>query len=349
VVVGGSIAAVTAAESLRLAGYDGSLTFVSDEDHPPYTRVPLSKGVLAGREPVASVYLPSLSSSIELRLGTRACGLDVAGHQVLLADGSSLPYDGLVIATGARVRRLSTVDYCVRTVPDILALAGVLAAARSVTVIGAGFLGMEVASTCVELGLAVTVVDRDPPLRRLLGPYLADLVVAAARDLGVRFVLGPAETVALSSDVVVAAVGEDPAVDWLRDSPVPVDPILGGVVVDDCCRVGPGIVAAGDVAVRSGTRRPHWTNAVEQGQAAARALLDASAAPYTPDPYYWTEQFGLDIKLAGAFPAPGEATVVDGDVAQRRCLVTFRRGDRVCSAAAVNYKLPVRRLKSMVA
>jgi 3-phenylpropionate/trans-cinnamate dioxygenase ferredoxin reductase component len=348
VVVGGSIAAVTAAESLRLAGYDGSVTLVSNEDHPPYTRVPLSKGVLGGRQPIDSVYLPGLSADVELRLGVAATSLDVEARRVLLADGSSVPYDGLVIATGAKIRRLSTVDHYVRTVPDVLALAPVLTTARSVTVIGAGFLGMEVASSCVELGLAVTVVDRDPPLRRLLGQFLADLVVAAAREVGVRFVRGLAEDVALASDVVVAAVGEDPAVDWLRDSPVPLDPVLGGVVVDDCCRVGPGIVAAGDVAVRSGTRRPHWTNAVEQGQAAARALLDPNPVPYTPDPYYWTEQFGLDVKLAGEFPALGEATIVDGDVADRRCLVTFRRGDRVCSVAAVNYKLPVRRLKSMV-
>jgi 3-phenylpropionate/trans-cinnamate dioxygenase ferredoxin reductase component len=192
VVVGGSIAAVTAAQSLRFEGYDGQVTVLSEESHPPYSRVPLSKGVLAGRDSVESALLTLPSEDIEFRTGVRAVRLDTRGRLVTTADGTGIPYDGLVIATGARARRLTgNSDLVVRTLDDASTLAARLAATHSAIVLGGGFLGMEIATTCRTLGLEVTVVDLVPPLLRLLGPWLADLAVAAARDHGIRIQVAP--------------------------------------------------------------------------------------------------------------------------------------------------------------
>jgi NADPH-dependent 2,4-dienoyl-CoA reductase/sulfur reductase-like enzyme len=223
-----------------------------------------------------------------------------------------------------------------------------------VIVLGGGFLGMEVASTCRAMGLDVTVVDVDPPLRRLVGPWLAGLVVDTARDHGVRFQVArdrvvvtdqhtvhTADTV-LTADVIVSAIGDEPNVSWLHDSGLPVG---AGVVADDCCRVVPGVVAAGDVVVRNGVRSPHWTNAVEQGKAAAAALLHGEAAtPYLPDPYFWTDQFGLNIKISGGIPLVGDPTVLAGSIEDRSALLRWDNGGRA-TAVAVNHRIPVGKLK----
>ena len=360
VVVGGSVAALTAAQSLRAEGFDGQLTVLSDEPHPPYSRVPLCKGVLAGREPVESALLPMPGDDIALRTRARAAGLDTRGRSVLLADGTAVPYDGLVVATGARARRLTDGSHpVVRTLDDARALAARLATARSAIVLGGGFLGMEVASTCRTLGLDATVVDLVPPLLRLLGPWLSDLAVAAARDHGVRVRVVPegvdvmdkhrvrcGESV-LEADVIVCAVGDVPNTEWLRNSGLPLD-AGGGLVADGCCRIAPGIVAAGDVVSRQGRRTPHWTNAVEQGRAAAASLLHGeSARPYRPDPYFWTEQSGLSIKISGEVPLTGSPEVLAGSVDDRKALLRWRHDDGTATAVAVNHRLPVIKLKRL--
>ncbi|MEV6001479.1 NAD(P)/FAD-dependent oxidoreductase [Streptomyces griseomycini] len=360
VVVGGSIAALTAAESLRAEGFDGQVTVLSEEPHRPYSRVPLSKGVLAGREPAASALLPAPGEYIEFRTGARAVRLDARGRAVTLADGTEVPYDGLVVATGARARRLTgDADLVVRTLDDAEALASRLATARSAIVLGGGFLGMEVASTCRALGLEVTVVDLVPPLLRLLGPWLADLAVAAAREHGIRIRVAPegvtvvgehrvrcGESV-LEADVIVCAVGDVPNTEWLRDSGLPLD-AGGGLIADGCCRVAPGVVAAGDVLSRQGRRTPHWTNAVEQGRAAAAGLLQgASARPYRPDPYFWTEQSGLDIKISGELPLTGTPDILAGSVNDRSALLRWRHDGGTATAVAVNHRLPVIKLKRL--
>jgi 3-phenylpropionate/trans-cinnamate dioxygenase ferredoxin reductase subunit len=360
VVVGGSIAAVTAAQSLRTEGYDGQVTVVAEEPHLPYSRVPLSKGVLAGRESVESALLPLPSEDIEFRTGARAVRLDTHRRLVTTADGSGVPYDGLVIATGARARRLTgDSDLVVRTLDDASALAARLAQARSVIVLGGGFLGMEVAGTCRALGLEVTVVDVLPPLLRLLGPWLADLAVAAARDHGIRVRVAPdgvdvlddhrvrCGNSVLEADVIVCAAGDVPNTDWLQDSGLHLDPV-GGLVTDARCRVAPGIVAAGDVVSRGGRRTPHWTNAVEQGRMAAASLLHGEAAlPYRPDPYFWTEQSGLDIKISGELPLAGSPEVVAGSVDERSVLLRWRHDSGTATAVAVNHRLPVVKLKRL--
>ncbi|MFH9551907.1 NAD(P)/FAD-dependent oxidoreductase [Streptomyces sp. NPDC017435] len=360
VVVGGSIAAVTAAQSLRAEGYDGQVTVLSEEPHPPYSRVPLSKGVLAGRESVESALLPLPSEDIEFRTGARAVRLDTHGRLVTTADGTDIPYDGLVIATGARARRLnSDSDLVVRTLDDASALAARLAASHSAIVLGGGFLGMEVAGTCRALGLEVTVVDLVTPLLRLLGRWLADLAVAAARDHGIRVRVAPdgvevldehrvrcGESV-LTADVIVCAAGDVPNTGWLEDAGLALDS-GGGLVADACCRVAPGIVAAGDVVSRQGRRTPHWTNAVEQGRMAAASLLHGeSARPYRPDLYFWTEQSGLNIKISGELPLTGTPEVLAGSVDDRSALLRWRHDGGTATAVAVNHRLPVIKLKRL--
>lgn len=360
VVVGGSIAALTAAQSLRAEGFDGRVTILSEEPHLPYSRVPLSKGVLAGREPAESALLPAPGDDIEFRTGARAVRLDPHGRQVVLADDTDVPYDGLVVATGARARHLTgEADLVVRTLDDARSLASRLATARSAIILGGGFLGMEVATTCRALGLETTVVDLVPPLLRLLGPWLADLAVAAARDHGIRVRVSPegvevmdghrvrcGESV-LEADVIVCAVGDVPNTGWLRDSGLPLD-ANGGLVADARCRVVPGVVAAGDVVSRQGRRTPHWTNAVEQGRAAAAGLLHGeSARPYRPDPYFWTEQSGLDIKISGELPLTGIPEVLAGSVDDRSALLRWHHDGGTATAVAVNHRLPVIKLKRL--
>lgn len=369
VVVGASIAGVTAASELRVAGWTGRLTVVSDEAAPPYSRVPLSKGVLAGTHAVETAALAALPDDIELRLGVSATALRLEQRLVELSDGSALPWDGLVIATGARARRIAADgqrgELVVRTLGDAAAIAARAATASSAIVVGGGFLGVEVASTLRGLGLDVVLVARERPLLRLLGRWLADLVAEAGAAAGVRFVVAP-DGVALlgdpvtgvrlddggtlTADLVVSAAGDLPNIEWAEGSGLEID---GGIVVDDRCRAAPDVVAAGDVvALRTpegdARRTPHWTNAVGQGRAAASALLDPAAPAFLADHYFWTEEFGLDVKIAGRLPLVGEPEVVRGSLDDRSALLTWRGDGGVVAAVALNHRIPVARLKAMV-
>ncbi|MDQ6934341.1 MAG: FAD-dependent oxidoreductase [Actinomycetota bacterium] len=370
VVVGGGIAGVTAASTLRAEGWHGDLTVLSEEDYLPYSRVPLSKGVLAGTQTSTSATLTPLPDDVELSRGCRAVALHAERHVVELSDGTVVPYDGLVVATGSRARRLTPEgqrgELVIRTLTDVEAIAERVPHADSAVIVGGGFLGMEVASTLSSLGLSVTVIDRDPPLLRLLGSWLADLVVASATRHDVRFVLAPdgVELVGnpvkavvyepgteLQADLVISAVGDHPNVEWLETSGLM---LAGGLVVDDHCLATPRIAGAGDVTVREASpgafrRTPHWTNAVVQGQAAARGLLDRTGPAYTEDPYFWTEQFGLDIKMAGELPFVGKPHVLDGDPATGSALLQWRQAGRTVAAASVNYRVPVVKLKRLAA
>ena len=179
-VVGASIAGVTAAASIRAEGWAGALTVIGDELAPPYSRVPLSKGVLAGTHDASTASLPALPDDVDLRLGSAAVGLRTGSREVLLADGSVIGYDGLVIATGARAKRLAIEgqdgELVVRDVKDAARIAELLPAASSAIVVGGGFLGMEVGSTLRNHGMTVTVVGREPPLLRMLGPWLSEYI-----------------------------------------------------------------------------------------------------------------------------------------------------------------------------
>lgn len=367
VVVGGSIAGATAASALRTAGWTGELTLIGDERAVPYSRVPLSKGVLAGTQTLDSAGLAALPGDVDVRLGREAVGLRADLREVLLADGSTIAYDGLVIATGARARRLARPgqrgELVVRTLQDAAAIAERVPSAASAIVVGGGFLGMEVASTLRHHGVRVTVVARSRPLQRVLGPWLAAYLGRAAEEAGVRVVVSagaeldgePVSGVRLSdgrlltADLVVSAAGDLPNTEWLDGSGLT---IADGIVVDDRCRAAPAIVAAGDVVSRQASpgvfrRTPHWSNAVAQARAAAATLLDPEAPAYVPDHYFWTEQFGLDVKIAGEPPLAGEPEVLDGDPARREVLLRWAEDGSTIAVVAVNYRIPAARLRAM--
>ena len=250
--------------------------------------------------------------------------------------------------------------HCARLRDDI-------AAASSVLVVGGGFLGMEVASTCRKLGKQVTVVDLAPPLDRLLGAVVGSYVRSVAADAGVRIVVtdggvrllgAPTPTGVelvdgsrLEADLVVSAVGDVPNVEWLAGSGVQ---LHGGVVVDAHCRVAPNVVAAGDVTVIAAgdgelTRSPHWTNAVDQARAAVRVLLHGDQAPpYRPSQYCWTEQFDLDVKMVGALDPQGEPAVLDGSLDQGDTLLAWPDATAPRTVVAVNHHTPPAKLKRLL-
>lgn len=370
VVVGGSVAAVTAADALRQHGHEGEIVLLSDEEHAPYVRPPLSKGVLKGTETVDSVAMAPLGGDVQLVNGARAVGLDREAKRVKLADGSDLGYDGLIVATGARARRLlgeQSRELVLRDFDHALDLKERFARVRSVIVIGGGFLGMEIASTARVLGLEVTVIDMLPHLVRQFGSFLAGHMTQAALGDGAVLVHAP-EGVELidedplttvrttagqtySADLVISAVGDLPNAEWLAAAG------LGGpagVVMDSRCRLAPDIVAAGDIVAMpggTGTRRtPHWGAAIDQARTAAAALLKGDAAvPYRPAPYFWTEQWGLDIKICGRIMPGAVAGTVDGSMADGSALIQWTQDGLPVAAASVNRRVPIVKLRKLAA
>jgi NADPH-dependent 2,4-dienoyl-CoA reductase/sulfur reductase-like enzyme len=369
VVVGGSIAAMTAVGTLRVEGFDGSITVLSDEKVPPYTRVPLSKSVLAGLESEDNLTLPATLDNVDLHLNLRAEGLDV--HRGLVhTHAGAVPFDGLVIATGARARTVGHPDggeRVLRNIEHCRSLRADLAVASSVLVVGGGFLGMEIASTCRELGKDVTVVDREPPLERLLGPLVSARIRDAARKarVRIRMAAGDVELVGgktptgariasdevLEADIVVTAVGDLPNIEWLLGSGLRLN---GGIHVDAWCRARANIVAAGDIAVQarpdgSSRRTPSWTNAVEQARVAALALLGVeNAAPFRPSHYYWTELFGLDVKMVGPPGSDGTPTISKGSLDCPPALLEWRTSGTAYRVVALNYGIRPAQLKRLV-
>ncbi len=369
-VVGGSIAAVTAAGTLRAEGWDAELIIASDEKHHPYSRVPLSKQILMGTQELASSALPLLPSDVDLRRSMPAVALDRRNRSVRFADGSVLNFDGLVVATGARARRLGAPgqrgELVVRTRNDAAAIMARAEQATTAIVVGTGFLGMELASTLTHRGLDVTVISRTAPLSRVLGPWLATELTAAAERSGVRMLRAtegvtlagnPVHGVVcrphgeLNADLVISAVGDVANTEWLAGSGLTVDE---GLVVDHRCVAGPGIVAAGDVAAletRPGVfrRTPHWSSAVNQAGTAARALLDPTRLDRASSvPYVWTEQFGMNLKVAGQMPVYGTPQVVGGDPGEDSALLQWFSDDgRPTAAASLNFRIPIVKLTTL--
>jgi NADPH-dependent 2,4-dienoyl-CoA reductase/sulfur reductase-like enzyme len=358
VVVGGSLAGLRAAEAVRREGYGGPITVVGAEPHPPYDRPPLSKGFQI--RPLAA----AAGTGIRWRLGTAAAGLDVAAREVVLSSGERLPYDGLVIATGARARRPSGVlagALTVRTRNDALALRASVGPGRHVLVVGTGFLGNEVAATARRLGAEVTLVGPGrQPLADAVGQVAGEFVAAAHRAAGVR-VHNCAVVVerarrrvllsdgsALDADVVVAAIGADPETEWLAGSGLMLD---RGVVVDLYGRALradgsalENVVAAGDV-----TRFPHplaggelvslghWTNAEEQASAVAHTLVHpGDRYPYLAVPSFWSDVHDLALRSVGLPGRADEQRVHEHDLAAGRLEITYHCAGRLVGALTVN-------------
>ena len=366
-IVGASLAGLRSAETLRRDGFGGRISLIGDEPHQPYDRPPLSKQVLAGDwEPERALLTPAEKLEplgLDLRLGVRATGLDVAARE-LEVDGVAEPFDGLLIATGARCRTLPGTGspvgvHTLRTLDDCLAIRAALDdGARRMVVIGAGFIGAEVASVAVGRGTSVTLVEALPaPFARVLGQEMgavvADVHVANGVDLrcgvGVSSVAGEpgAMTVAIAdgsdvyADLVVVGIGVVPNTEWLEGSGLTLD---DGVVCDPTCLAAPNVVAAGDVArwtdPRTGEsmRVEHWDNAVEQGRHAARRLLatDEEAEVFAPVPWFWSDQYDRKIQLAGRPHPDDEVRVVDGSTDERRFAAFYGRRGQLTAVLGMN-------------
>ena len=374
VVVGASVAGVTAVETLRRHGFDGSISLVGDEQNAPYDRPPLSKQILTGTwDPERLTLRDDLERlRVDMRLGTRAVALDLTERTVELDDRERLPYDGLVIATGVIPRRLASGHdlvgvHVLRTIDDALALRGHLRPGQRLVVIGAGFLGCEAAASAQRAGLHVSVVDPLPvPMLRQLGDEVGRHVATLHRDRGVDMRCGEAvhrllgdhgvtgvelaSGEVLPADVVLVAIGSTPATDWLTDSGLDLD---DGVVCDATCRAAPGIYAAGDVArwwhntLGRHIRIEHRMNASEQAVAAATNLLGAET-PFTPVPYFWTDQYDARIQAYGTFPSAGRVAIVRGDPEEGRFIAHCTDNDRITGVLAWNMPKELRAERALI-
>jgi len=379
-VVGASLAGLYAATELRSQGFDGTLRIVGDEPHRPYDRPPLSKGFLTGDLSPAQLALaePEDEAGLDAEwlTGHRATGLDVRERTVVLDDGRRLGTDGLVIATGASARRLPGPRYdgvhTLRTLDDAVALRGELARGpRHVVVIGGGFIGAEVASSCQATGHHVTVVEAArTPLIGQLGEEMAAECAKLHGDHGVSLFCGTgverlhgepdgrgrqrvcavelSDGRVLSADVVVVGIGASPNTGWLEGSGLALgDGVLcdGGGLTDV-----PGVAAAGDVARTAGVRHEHWTNATAQASAVARNLLAGTAleVPSRP-PYFWSDQYGVRIQFAGRRGAADTVRVVEGSPEDRSFLAVYEDGDRTTAVLALNRPRSFGRLRKRLA
>ncbi|MGX1565425.1 NAD(P)/FAD-dependent oxidoreductase [Streptomyces sp. NPDC055506] len=359
VVVGASAAGLAAVETLRRAGYDGTLTLVGDEPRAPYDRPPLSKQILSGEWGTERLPLRPRADlhalGLDLRLGSAATGLDMTDRTVCLADGERVPYDGLIVATGVRPRRLSGDGnaHVLRTLDDALALRERLRPGCRLVVVGAGFLGAEAAAVAWGLGARVTLLEPAPvPLAHAVGTEVGQVLSRAHLHHGVELRTGVTVTEVtdggvrladgelVAADEVLVAVGSLPNTEWLADSGLR----LGdGVLCDEHCEAAPGVYAAGDVArwdnplFGTSMRIEHRTNAAEQGMAAARNLLAAPEArrPFAPVPYFWSDQYDMKIQAYGYLRGHAEVAVVEGDLAERRFVAAYRTGERLTGALAV--------------
>ncbi|KAA8963645.1 FAD/NAD(P)-binding oxidoreductase [Mycobacterium sp.] len=372
-IVGGGLAAARIAEQLRRGCYTGPLTIVSDEVHLPYDRPPLSKEVLRGEvdDPGCKVTLKPRefydANNITLRLGSAAAGLDTKEHTVTLSDDTVLGYDQLVIATGLVPRRIPDVPdldgiRVLRSLDESLALRRDASAARHVVVVGAGFIGCEVAASLRGLGVDVVLVEPQPaPLAAVLGAQIGRLVARLHRAEGVdvRSGVGVAtvhgrgrvDTVVLtdgteiSTDLVVVGIGSRPATDWLQGSGV----ALGNGVI--CDRIGrtsaSNVWAAGDVAAWRDARGyparvEHWSNVAEQARVMVPALLGEKVPSTVVVPYFWSDQYDVKIQCLGRPEATDIVHLVEDD--GRKFLAYYERDGVV--AGVVGAGMPARVMKT---
>ena len=381
VVVGASLAGLRAVEGARRAGFTGPITLIGAEDHLPYDRPPLSKAFLApgAPTPVAPTFrdqdVLTRDLDVDLRLGAPATGLD-AGRRVVRVGGDEVPYGAVVIATGASARRLPgsehlTGVHTLRTLDDARQVRAALDAGARTVVVGAGFIGSEVASAARGRGTPVTVVEALPvPLTRAVGERVGGLLaelhtrngtdlrcgvgVARIDDGAVRQVVLTDGTV-LPADLVVVGTGAAPATGWLEGSSVPLHERDRGVVCDVTLSTGvPGVYAAGDVAhwvnglFGQGMRLEHWTSAAEQGALAARNAVDpASATAYTTVPYFWSDWYGSRIQFVGV-PRADEVVVVE-DRHERGLLALYRGQDRLVGALMVDRPAQIMKYRRLIA
>ena len=388
VIVGASLAGINAARTLRLQGHTGSIVVVDADSERPYDRPPLSKQMLTGEWEPEKILLPAGKEDLDLefRLGVRAKAVDLGARQITLegADGTvaNTAFDSLVIASGASARRLPDSAgiagvHVVRTLADSLALRAELEAGPSrVVVIGAGFIGAEVASSCRKRGIEVTLVEAMPlPLERILGAEMgrvcAQVHIENGVDLrlgtgvlqletetvdGVEKVVGVALTdgTTVAAEIVVVGIGVTLNVDWLEGSGLTLD---DGVVCDNTLLAAPGVVAAGDIArypsARFGRmlRVEHWETAIAGGEAAARRLLAEASGEtpvvFDPIPWFWSDQYDRKIQLAGRPMPTDTCVVVHGSTEEFRFVALYGDGDRLTGVLGMNRPRHVVQLRAL--
>jgi NADPH-dependent 2,4-dienoyl-CoA reductase/sulfur reductase-like enzyme len=379
VIIGASLAGLRAAETLRDEGFNGKLTIIGDEKHEPYDRPPLSKQVLKGLARADGTVLPRMRKvDADWRLGVAATGLDRHAKQVQLANGEQVPFDRLLIATGTRARQWFNPEEAalegvltIRTSDDAQRLRAALAARPGrVLIVGAGFIGSEVASVCRQLGLQVTVAERaDGPLVGALGGVIGDIAAEIQRDHGVDLRTGVSvealegdgqghvrrarlsDGTTLDVDLVMPSLGSIRNTEWLQGAGLASGP--WGVGCDAGCRafdangvVTDHIFVAGDIA-----RAPHvlyeyqflvlehWDNATFGGQVAAHNMvsLEPDRRPHLPLPAFWSGQFGVSIKGVGVGPFADEIVITQGSVKDRRFAAAYGRRGRIVAAVTFDH------------
>ena len=368
VIVGASLAGAKAAETLRQEGFDGNIVLLGEEGERPYERPPLSKGYLLGKEDRSSIFVHEegwyAENGVDLRLGVRVTALDPGAKQVSLADGGTIAYDRVLLATGASPRRLNApgadldgIMY-LRRVGDSERLQAALRGAGQVVTVGGGWIGLEVTAAAREAGCEVTVVEPElVALHRQLGPELGGVFTDLHKEHGVVFRFRESVTefrgsggkvngvvtssgAVLPADLVVVGIGAIPATGLASDAGLDVG---NGVIVDAGLRASaPGVFAAGDVAnayhplYRKHVRVEHWANALNGGPAAAKSMLGQGVS-YDAVPYFYSDQYDLGMEAAG-LPEPDtyDRVVYRGDLAGREFVAFWLSDGMVMAGMNVN-------------
>ncbi|WP_166877581.1 NAD(P)/FAD-dependent oxidoreductase [Salinibacterium sp. ZJ450] len=368
VIVGGGLAGATAAQTLRADGFDGSILLFGAEPHLPYIRPPLSKEYMLGKAGRESVFVHPAAwyaeHDVDVDASTTVASIDPAEHRIRLADDRSIPYDRLLLATGATPRRVSVPGstahgiHYLRTVEDSERLHTALAGGgREVVLVGAGWIGLEIAAAAREFGNSVTAIGRETiPLQGPLGDELGGVFQRMHEEHGVRFRL-PADLVGFSTsddrvtgvmtdvgdlpaDLVVVGIGAVPNTALAEQAGLD---IRNGILVDQSLATSaPDVFAAGDVAnayhpvVKQHMRNEHWANAIASGKVAARSMRGTPAA-LDDIPYFYTDQYDLGMEYSGYPPlTPGARVVYRGDVAAREFIAFWLADDRVVAGMNVN-------------
>ena len=379
VIVGGGLAGTRAAETLRERAFAGTILLVGQEDEFPYDRPPLSKGVLLGGDPPESAYLHDedwyAAKGVEVRRGLSATSLDLAGRRVGFDDGSAAAYDRLLIATGSRPRRLPVPGAdldgvtMLRTLADSRDLLARLGEQPRVVVVGAGWIGLEVAAAARQHGCEVTVVEPAPsPLHAVLGPGLGSVFTRLHEEHGVTFrfgegvdqVVGDSRAGGvvtsgggqLPADLVVVGVGVRPNTELAEGAGLAVD---NGILVDAMMRTSdPRVFAAGDVArwdnptLGYPVRVEHWATAYDTGPIAARAMLGEHVDNGVL-PFFYSDQYDLGLEYVGHVRSESSAdVVVRGDLGAREFVAFWVESGRVLAGLAVNVWDTVEPVKALI-